>query len=424
MIDFKKREISFSLKEYKNNYVTLLNEYLSKHDDFDEKQFIEHEIEFYKVCYENSNLTMYSENGQTKYHLNNGDCKIYIPKIYDSIVNFKKEDDGWDIELALKYKSSFNKILEYLKEKKENLVNIKTRKYNPIFNIASTSEVRNLLIKILNKDISEFNVLKYINENTTKKNKELFLKEFNLCCNTIYNEFMFYITDEDIIKALEVFNTDLVYVYVNEEIFKSIKPFIREYNNKLTVYNITGLSKIDFKDSIKLVYLNDLMIEYHDGFFGESIDGYENIHYLKYIQNILNNEENRRDYNSYNNYNEIQPAIEKNTKPFQKENNYKNLKKIPSKYYALAYMIELIIEKKEPPKDLEGNFKKDEIIKIGRQRCNDSGQNFYNHVKDHFENVLNNTIKNSIFKNWKEIIVEISLINKDNIRNYIQINNL
>ena len=49
MIDFKKREISFSLKEYKNNYVTLLNEYLSKHDDFDEKQFIEHEIEFYKV---------------------------------------------------------------------------------------------------------------------------------------------------------------------------------------------------------------------------------------------------------------------------------------------------------------------------------------------------------------------------------------
>ena len=41
---------------------------------------------------------MYSENGQTKYHLNNGDCKIYIPKIYDSIVNFKKEDDVYKKE--------------------------------------------------------------------------------------------------------------------------------------------------------------------------------------------------------------------------------------------------------------------------------------------------------------------------------------
>lgn len=98
--------------------------------------------------------------------------------------------------------------------------------------------------------------------------------------------------------------------------------------------------------------------------------------------------------------------------------------KVPAKYHALAYIIELLVKGDKPPKDSDGNFKKDEIIKIGIERCNDSGQNFYNFVKDHFENVSSNNIKYSVFKNnWKEIVLELTT-NKEKLEKYLQNNNL
>lgn len=115
------RKISFTLKEYREDYNTLLLEYLSKHEDFEEKQFIELEIDFYKLCYSNANLIKSYYDGKYIYSVNGGHCEVLIPKIYDSLVTFKEENDGWDIELSLKYKATFEKIISFLKDKQNNL---------------------------------------------------------------------------------------------------------------------------------------------------------------------------------------------------------------------------------------------------------------------------------------------------------------
>lgn len=115
--------------------------------------------------------------------------------------------------------------------------------------------------------------------------------------------------------------------------------------------------------------------------------------------------------------------------PEQSTNNIEvieqsNLKGFPAKYHALAYIFELLVDGNKPPQDFDGNFKKDEIIKIGRKRCQDTGQNFYNCVRDHFELVSSKKIKYPVFKNnWKEIVLNITNNNKK-IASYIENNNL
>ena len=115
--------------------------------------------------------------------------------------------------------------------------------------------------------------------------------------------------------------------------------------------------------------------------------------------------------------------------PEQSTNNIEvieqsNLKGFPAKYHALAYIFELLVDGNKPPQDFDGNFKKDEIIKIGRERCQDTGQNFYNCVRDHFELVSSKKIKYPVFKNnWKEIVLNITNNNKK-IASYIENNNL
>ena len=47
--NYNTRNIHFSLKEYNNNYQNLLTEFLSIHEDFDEKQFIEYELDLYDL---------------------------------------------------------------------------------------------------------------------------------------------------------------------------------------------------------------------------------------------------------------------------------------------------------------------------------------------------------------------------------------
>ena len=99
-------------------------------------------------------------------------------------------------------------------------------------------------------------------------------------------------------------------------------------------------------------------------------------------------------------------------------------RKFPAKYHALTYILELLTENKKPPHNPDGDFKKDEIIKIGKERCNDTGQNFYNFVKDHYALVSSKNIKYSVYKNnWKEIILDITNYRKE-IEIYIENNNL
>jgi hypothetical protein len=409
MVNYNNREIFFSLKDYVANYNTLLDKYLSKHEDFDEKQFVEYEIDLYEICKENSNLTSYSEGGLLKFNVNNGNCRFLITKIYDTLVTFKKEDDGWDLELALKYQSTFVKILNFLNEKKKLIANIKGKKYNYLLTIAHTSEVRNLLTEIMYHEISTFDVINFINKHTNDENYEVFMKEFNTCCTNIFYEFMFYVNEEDIVKALELNANNLEYVYVNEFELKSINHFVKKINELLTVYNIGGFTRGSSEYTTKLVYLNNMMIDYFDGFFADKIVGFENIGHLKYIFNFLKKSNDSKDYG----YNQL-PVEE-----FKISN-----KKYPAKYHALTYMIELVVKSQKPPLDPDGSFKKDLIIKEGIRRCEDSGQNFYKFVKDYFLDISNNKIKKSIFStNWKEIVLDITE-DKADLENFIQNNNL
>lgn len=99
-------------------------------------------------------------------------------------------------------------------------------------------------------------------------------------------------------------------------------------------------------------------------------------------------------------------------------------RKFPAKFHALTYILELLAENNKPPHDPDGNFKKDEIIKIGKVRCKDSGQNFYNFVKDHFDLVSSNNIKYIVFKKeWKKIVLELTN-KKEMLEEYIENNSL
>lgn len=98
----------------------------------------------------------------------------------------------------------------------------------------------------------------------------------------------------------------------------------------------------------------------------------------------------------------------------------KKIKKIPEKWYALLYWFELKASGDEPPIDIETNFIKSEIVKIGREKCNSSGQNFY---KFFIQIDINNQIllKKSFGKDWKELIKKLSN-NDTEISKYIDEN--
>lgn len=288
MSDYNSRDIYFSLKEYRNNYSSLLNSFLSKHEDFDEINFIENELDLYDLCLENATLTLYTFKGEYKYAINYGNCRFIISKIYDSLVTFKKENDGWDLELALKYQVTFKKIISFLKERKELVSNINSKKYNNLISTAKTPSVRKLLNEILYNDITIINVINYINDNTNKKTHDLFLKEFNSCCQFIFNEFMFKVKDDDIKKALEIFENNLEYVYAYEGELEKFSVFVKDFGTIKTVYNVSGLFEEQKENTVRLVYLNNMMIDYYDGFFANPIENFENISSLKYVYNHLN----------------------------------------------------------------------------------------------------------------------------------------
>lgn len=288
MSDYNSRDIFFSSKEYRNKYNTLLNSFLSKHEDFDEINFIENELDLYDLCLENATLTLYTFKGEYKYAINFGNCRFIISKIYDSLVTFKKENDGWDLELALKYQVTFKKIIDFLKERKELVSNINSKKHNNLISTAKTPEVRKLLNDILYKNITIINVINYINDNTNKKTYDLFLKEFNSCCQFIFNEFMFKVKDDDIKKALEILENNLEYVYAYEGDLENFSVFVKDFDSIKTVYNVSGLFKEEKENTVRLVYLNNMMIDYHDGFFANTIENFENISNLKHVYNHLN----------------------------------------------------------------------------------------------------------------------------------------
>jgi hypothetical protein len=623
MVNFQNKKIFYTLKEYQNNYNILLKNYLKQHEDFDELMFLEIEMQFYNLCYDNSNVVIGDIGNGPQYCINGGYCELLIPEINEAI----SLNDGYDFELSTKYNTSFYKILKFLIAKRDKASLEENNNYNPILNSCSSPEIKELFINILHNELSLFNAINQIKSITTSDTYDLFLNEFNSVYNHLICEFMFSF-DEDIISdAIGTYQHNLSFVYLSEEELSKVKTFIRDIGEYKTVFNAFGFSSFEKANSTKLVHLNNLMIDYCNGFFHDPIDGFENLISLKNVYDHLNkgkvdsvssansdNTEKRKEtkvdityvdgifldnkdilpisiLNAYNNvgnfehlyinenddeilnsyglgpfdslpgetiieyycleenYLNLLSKIEDKTyiffdnrpldlymyeyaKAFQKgyidfeknlnqkqttiaepqeqkalkifsyvlnakyKNGYfgditenheaikdrkgryisndefsewgfqggqyykaweiilsnplvfepfflkyfnstetnnipaarisedKNTKKFPAKYQALAYILELLAEGKKPPQDFEGNFKKDEIIKIGKERCDNSGQNFYNIVKDNFNFVLSKKIKYSVFKNnWKEIVLEIT-INKKEVELYIKDNNL
>ena len=263
------RKISFTLKEYKEDYNILLQEYLSKHEDFEEKQFIELEIDFYNLCYSNANLIKSYYDGKYIYSVNGGHCEVLIPKIYDSLVTFKDENDGWDIELSLKYKATFEKIISFLRDKQNNL----GKKINSIKNIeVIPSEPLNKFYPNLINDPLFFEGNDYV------KIKNDFIEDYQSRTSHLSGDedFLFFEADEEFthweetkkeeiknefIKLTKQLNKDNIFFFGC-----SFENYKNNYLKRLNLFleNYDDTSETDFIQSEKS-FLENLMYDFENG---------------------------------------------------------------------------------------------------------------------------------------------------------------
>ena len=111
------------------------------------------------------------------------------------------------------------------------------------------------------------------------------------------------------------------------------------------------------------------------------------------------------------------------------ENNYnikttseKPTKKIGDKWYALLYLIEVEVYKKQIPTSADGTFIRTELEEIGKDRCENSGQGFYRNVRD-LKDVFKdkNKLKKVLNDDWITVIIELSK-NDKKIINYLKKN--
>ena len=263
------RKISFTLKEYKEDYNILLQEYLSKHEDFEEKQFIELEIDFYNLCYSNANLIKSYYDGKYIYSVNGGHCEVLIPKIYDSLVTFKDENDGWDIELSLKYKATFEKIISFLRDKQNNL----GKKINSIKNIeVIPSEPLNKFYPNLINDPLFFEGNDYV------KIKNDFIEEYQSRTSHLSGDedFLFFEADEEFTHWEETKKTEIKneFIKLTKQLNKdnifffgcSFENYKNNYLKRLNLFleNYDDTSETDFIQSEKS-FLENLMYDFENG---------------------------------------------------------------------------------------------------------------------------------------------------------------
>ena len=263
------RKISFTLKEYKEDYNILLQEYLSKHEDFEEKQFIELEIDFYNLCYSNANLIKSYYDGKYIYSVNGGHCEVLIPKIYDSLVTFKDENDGWDIELSLKYKATFEKIISFLRDKQNNL----GKKINSIKNIeVIPSEPLNKFYPNLINDPLFFEGNDYV------KIKNDFIEDYQSRTSHLsgYEDFLFFEADEEFTHWEETKKTEIKneFIKLTKQLNKdnifffgcSFENYKNNYLKRLNLFleNYDDTSETDFIQSEKS-FLENLMYDFENG---------------------------------------------------------------------------------------------------------------------------------------------------------------
>ncbi len=320
------------------------------------------------------------------------------------VVHFKNDD----VEIIETYKNEKknNKIQLDKKEK-----NTATKINNP-FILNASKRGKKVLTKILFEKVALIDVIDFINKNTTLETKELLINEINGTYNLMRNEFMFKVKDEDISKALNVLENSLEYVYMYKGDYERFNFYVRDFGSHKTIYNVWGLPTEYKEDTIKLVHLNNLMINYHDDFFENQVEGFEQIKHLGYIVNNL--KEIFIDNNAVSNNVDSKNSSIGISK--DKES------KMAEKWYALLYWLELLSQNKKPPTTLEGSFVRKEIENIGKNKSGKSGQGFYREFTRMSVDIKNlKSFNNSFGKDWKNIIIELSN-NDERIVNYLKNN--
>lgn len=144
-------------------------------------------------------------------------------------------------------------------------------------------KVKELIDSILKNEMSFFEIVKYIETNSTDSSRDLLLNEIYSAFKMKSLDFMFKVKEDDIRDAINQFGHNLEYLYLSDEDKLKVQHFIKEVDNKLTIFNVGGLSKVADPKKTKVIYLNNLMIEYHDGFFQHEIKGFENLNHFKSI---------------------------------------------------------------------------------------------------------------------------------------------
>lgn len=129
-----REKIITTLKEYKETYLSRLEDHESKYVDYDELHFINKELYFYQNCFSTANvcerrvLEYNSDYQEYKYcYLNEFEFDVINneeptgEQNYDIKSLIKDESkwltDGYNIEICDQLTTSFSKIIEYLKIK-------------------------------------------------------------------------------------------------------------------------------------------------------------------------------------------------------------------------------------------------------------------------------------------------------------------
>jgi hypothetical protein len=420
-----------NFKNYEHNYINRLNAFLSEYDDSSELDFIDDEIEYYKKSF---NDVLSNDFSIYKTDITN---ITYLNRIIE-VISFKQ------------FQISTNKIIKFLSEKVSyinNKIDIYSNRQTNIYNHESS----------IKSNLETDKHLEVFLESNININK---LPSFNKVFFVHYQCEDFNVSDE--ITSLSIFAKDRAIEFKSKSEAENIEEYCNMVNNLVEqgltpihwsqnrpYYGAEHIMSRYYKLSGKIIefeYKNSLNLSaVLKNKFGEEYVNHPRLDNLAIINNfngISTKEKGLRtfDANRVLLLSKIYFGIlnktikigvyntEESTEVPKKRNNdievieQNSLSKIPAKYHALAYMLELLVKNETPPTKF-GAFIKGDIIKIGKIRCENGGQNFYKYVKDHFINVQKKQIKNSIFKNWKEIISQIT-IDKENVEKYINSNNL
>ena len=277
--------------------------------------------------------------------------------------------------------------------------------------------------KIINQICYDYDKSDFLNTDAYEN------EDFNRDCNEIEylachrcEEFNI---DEDG-NAVKISITDLVHNINNSSVtadynnFQLLKNEIDEFISKLEndiTQNYDNEKYLNFLDFIKLVRedaSNDMQNTL------QSIPSTDKIKFFHMMLPKIKEQFSSIKEKHYNN--EISNFLSKDViQSITKTEIVSNTKtkKISDKWYALLYLIEVEVYKKEIPTNFEGAFIKSEIEEIGKQRCKNSGQGFYRQVRDLKGNINNNiSVKRLFNDNWKDVIIELSN-NDENIIKYL-----